>query len=111
MHTEDSRYHEKPLLHSSTTTNNNSDSHTHTPDRQNSLTKLNSNNNKSNTSQKIKSENIDALVSRLYVKDTKSSYSSDATNGPLPTRYTIDYNDWKKKNNIPADTKVFAMTG
>lgn len=65
---------------------------------------------------KINSESVEALVNRLYVKDgrvtlTSTTTSNTTTEAAAAAAFLKQYDLYKKKNNIPIDTKVFVMTG
>lgn len=58
---------------------------------------------------KISAEQSDALFNRLKARQQKTSDGIDlALSQTVPAR---DFADWKRKNNVPTDGLVFAMTG
>jgi hypothetical protein len=58
---------------------------------------------------KISTTQSDALFNRLKARQQKTSDGIDlAASQSVPAR---DFADWKRKNNVPSDGQVFAMTG
>lgn len=55
---------------------------------------------------KLSPEMEEAIVARLQTKKSKSDGNADPYN--VPAR---DFSDWKRKNSVPQDAKVFSMTG
>jgi hypothetical protein len=64
---------------------------------------------KKKSSKKMSQENSDAIYNRLSARHQMTKDGVDlAAQQTAPAR---DFNDWKRKNNVPQEGQVFAMTG
>eukprot|EP01038_Epipyxis_sp_PR26KG_P012342 gene12342-16553_t len=59
---------------------------------------------------KVSPDAIEAITNRLYNRGSSKSNNNENNDNivNVPIR---DFNDWKRKNAVPSDAKVFAMTG
>mmetsp|Transcript_5079 Transcript_5079/g.7763 ORF Transcript_5079/g.7763 Transcript_5079/m.7763 type:complete len:1548 (-) Transcript_5079:76-4719(-) len=58
---------------------------------------------------KVTPEMAEAMFNRLQARQAKSKECADARANSMPQ--ARDFADWKKKNAVPSDAKVFCMTG
>lgn len=64
------------------------------------------NSNSQQSSKKVTAEAVESMIARLASKQSSADPTAAAMS--VPAR---DYVDWKRKNTVPSDAKVFSMTG